>query len=86
MKVQLRLFGAFRAYDSAALVELDLADGARVNDLRAALAQHGQDRWQGFNPGLLRCSAFADEQSVLHDSDPLPADGRVAVLPPVSGG
>ena len=37
MKVQVSLFGAFRSFDPGALVELEMADDARVADLRQAL-------------------------------------------------
>lgn len=86
MKVQVSLFGAFRSFDPGALVELDLPEGARVADLRQALEEYGAAYWQGFAPALLRRSAFASETTVLRDADALPSDGRMAVLPPVSGG
>lgn len=86
MKVQVSLFGAFRAFNPGALVELELPEGARVADLRAALEAHGNAHWQQFNPALLRRSAFASETTVLREADMLPVDGRMAVLPPVSGG
>ena len=40
----------------------------------------------GGTAGLLDYSAFADQQRVLRDHEALPDDGRVAILPPVSGG
>ncbi len=86
MKVQVSLFGAFRSYEPAAIVMLDVPEGACVADLRAALEQHGAAHWRDFRPALLRCSAFASETAVLREADALPADGRMAVLPPVSGG
>ena len=54
--------------------------------LRQALEQYGNTHWQGFSPALLRRSAFASETTVLREADPLPADARMAVLPPVSKG
>ncbi|WP_338064836.1 MoaD/ThiS family protein [Thermomonas paludicola] len=86
MKVELSLFGAFRDCDPTAQVALVLPEGARVADLRAALDAHGRARWPGFNPALLARSAFASETRVLRDAEALPADGKMAVLPPVSGG
>ena len=59
MKIELSLFGAFRDYAPSAQVALELDDGARVADLRAALDAHGRAHWPGFNPALLQRSAFA---------------------------
>jgi sulfur-carrier protein len=86
MKIELRLFGAFRDYDPSALVHLEVADDARVADVRAALDAHGRAHWAGFRPALLQRSALASEDAVLRDHETVPHDGRMAVLPPVSGG
>ena len=86
MKIELSLFGALRDLDPDARIVLELPEGARVADLRTALRVHADAHWPGFGPGLLVKSAFASEQAVLRDSESLPADGRIAVLPPVSGG
>lgn len=86
MKVVVNLFGAFRDLQPQVQLELDLPEGARVADLREALADYARTNWSGFRPGLLACSAFASESAVLRDSDALPANGPMAVLPPVSGG
>jgi sulfur-carrier protein len=86
MKIELRLFGAFRDYDPSALVHLEVADDARVADVRAALDAHGRAHWAGFRPALLQRSALASEDAVLRDHEAVPHDGRMAVLPPVSGG
>lgn len=86
MKIELSLFGAFREFDPAATLSLHLPDGANVANLRAALLDHAQAHWPGFRPGLLAVSVFANSQSVLRDGEPLPADGQMAVLPPVCGG
>lgn len=90
MKVSVSLFGAFSAFGSAngerPRIELELGEGGRIADLRVALHAHLSEHWRDFRPQLLRYSAFADSTQVLRDGDPLPADGEVAVLPPVSGG
>jgi len=86
MTVTLSLFGAFRDYQPDARVRIDLADGARIADLRAALDAHGRAHWPGFRPELLKVSAFASRSEVLRDAEPVPADGELAILPPVSGG
>lgn len=86
MKVQVSLFGAFREFEPAGRIELDIADDADVAQLRAALGTFAKEHWPGFRPTLLASSAFASESAVLRDHEDVPADGRVAVLPPVSGG
>ena len=84
-QVTLQLFGAFSELDSRREIALEVA-GGRVADLRQALRELLPVRWPGFRAGLLEYSAFADQQRVLRDHDALPDDGRVAILPPVSGG
>jgi len=86
MNIELRLFGAFRDYDSSACIQVEVPDGARVADVRAALDAYGRARWPGFQPALLQRSALASDDAVLRDHEAIPADGRMAVLPPVSGG
>lgn len=86
MKIELNLFGAFREFDPGATLSLQLPDGASVAQLRTALADHAREHWPGFRPGLLAVSVFADRRSVLRDAELLPADGQMAVLPPVCGG
>ena len=85
MQIHLALFGAFRDYDASGQIQLQV-EGGQVADLRAALQQYGQQHWPGFRPELLANSAFANERQILRDGEPLPGDGRMAVLPPVSGG
>lgn len=86
MKVHLSLFGAFREFEPAAEVTLELPHGARVADLRAALDAHARNHWPNHRPSLLERSAFASETAVLRDAEVVPEDGRMAILPPVSGG
>jgi len=86
MKLQVRLFGPFRDFQPQPVLELDIADGADVAAARAALAAHAAAHWPACPPGLLRSTAFASEDALLRDGDALPADGRIAVIPPVNGG
>ena len=86
MNIELRLFGAFRDYDSSACIYVEVPDGARVADVRAVLDAYGRAHWPGFQPALLQRSALASHDAVLRDHEPVPDDGRMAVLPPVSGG
>lgn len=85
MKMQVQLFGAFSDLVPGRVLELDV-QGEHIADLRQALRELLPQRWPAFRAGLLDYSAFADQQRVLRDSEPLPADGVVAILPPVSGG
>ena len=86
MKLQVQLFGPFRDFQSQPLLEIDVADGANVATAREALAAHAAAHWPACTPGLLRSTAFASEHALLRDGDALPADGRIAVIPPVNGG
>lgn len=86
MRIELKLFGAYRDFEPAPQIVLEVGEDASVADLRRALLDFGGAHWPGFRPGLLACSAFASDTEVLRDDAALPADGRMAVLPPVSGG
>jgi len=85
MDIELELFGALRDLEPGDRLHLPVSGGC-VADLRAALVRHAATRWPRIRPGLLNCCAFATPSTVLRDGDPLPADGRMVVLPPVSGG
>lgn len=85
MNLNLQLFGALRGLESGDRMQLAV-DGETVADLRAALVAHAGRQWPGISPGLLGKCAFSTDTEVLRDSDRLPANGRMAVLPPVSGG
>lgn len=86
MNLELSLFGAFREYEPSARIRLDVSPDATVADVREAFARYAQAHWPTFRPALLKSSAFASESTVLREHEPVPADGRMAVLPPVSGG
>jgi len=86
MKLRVQLFGPYRDFQPQPSLDLDVADGATVADARAALAAHAATHWPACTAGLLRSTAFASEQAVLRDGDALPADGRIALIPPVNGG
>lgn len=84
-QIQVHLFGAFSELVPERVLQVEV-EGDCVGDLRRALREQLARRWPSFRNGLLDYSAFADEQRVLRDDEALPGDGRVAVLPPVSGG
>lgn len=86
MKIEISLFGALRECEPDARLALELSGDARVGALRSALRAHAEAHWPAPRASLLGKCALADERSILRDGDALPGDGRVAVLPPVSGG
>ncbi|MBX3711847.1 MAG: MoaD/ThiS family protein [Lysobacter sp.] len=86
MQVTLHLYGAFRQFQHEDVLTLDCPGARTVDDVRSALDAHGRAHWPGFTSGLLRTSAFATEDTLLRAASPLPADGRLAIIPPVSGG
>lgn len=85
MRVDIQLFGALREAEPQARLVVD-GELARVADVRAAVQAHADGAWPEAARALLSRSAFASERSVLRDGDAVPADGRMALLPPVSGG
>lgn len=85
MEIELELFGALRDLEPGDRLRLPVAGGS-VADLRAALAAHAAGHWPRVGASLLGSCAFATPTEILRDGQPLPEDGRMAVLPPVSGG
>lgn len=85
MEIALELFGALRGLETGDRLRLAVP-GAHVAQLRAALAGHAAAHWPPAARGLLPHCAFATADTLLRDADALPADGRMVVLPPVSGG
>lgn len=86
MRVSIHLFGAFRQFQEHDVLDLDCPPGATVADVRRAFDAYAIAHWRGYDAGLLRSSAMATEEEFLRPSSPIPADGRLAVIPPVSGG
>ena len=76
MKVAVKLFAALREQRGAREVELDLADGARVDDVWPALGLG--DEPAGLVYALNR--TYVDRGAALAEGD------EVALIPPVSGG
>ena len=85
LDIELELFGALRGVEAGDCLTLQVA-GVHVADLRTALQTHAGVHWPSASAGMLPSCAFATSSEVLRDAQPLPADGRMAVLPPVSGG
>ena len=76
MNVRVRLFAALRERAGAGSVDLDLPDGARVDDVWEALDLGDEP------PGILFAvnKAYAGRDATLSQGD------EVALIPPVSGG
>jgi molybdopterin synthase sulfur carrier subunit len=85
MQIELELFGALRGLMAQDRLQLAV-EGAAVAEARAALQRYAAIHWPPSAQALLRSCAFATSSEVLRDPHPLPADGKLAVLPPVSGG
>lgn len=83
LPVAVRLFGAFRDVAQQPMLHLTLRPQATVADLRAAFAAVLDD---DNARALLASSAFATDERVLDEDDPVPEGTEIAVLPPVCGG
>lgn len=81
MIVRVYLFARARDLAGTDRIEIELAEGATVADLRRRLAADYPAL-----AGLLERSAIAVENDFAEDSRALPANAEVALLPPVSGG
>lgn len=86
MKIRIELFGALREADARGHVELDMPAQSTVADLREALRVHLAEHAPGIPAGLVGRCAFAGDDTILQNRDALPEHGRLAILPPVSGG
>ncbi|HZX80425.1 MAG TPA: MoaD/ThiS family protein [Lysobacter sp.] len=82
--IEIQLFGALREVAPSASIAIESA-AMHVGELREELAA-AASAWPAPARALLPRSAFASATTVLRDADPLPDDGRLALLPPVSGG
>jgi sulfur-carrier protein len=81
MKLDVRLFARARDVAGSEHVTVELPAGARVADLRAALAAH-YPRLRALVPNLLVAvgTDYADDRALLTPQ------AEVACFPPVSGG
>lgn len=86
MKVRVTLFGALRDADPHGFVEMDVPDHCTIAALREALQTHVRNHAPSISENLIKRSAFASENEILHNHRRVPEHGQIAVLPPVSGG
>lgn len=86
MTITLQLFGRFRDFSASPEIRLDLPDIRTVAEFRTAFDAWALANWPGYSPGLLKSSAIATDSDLLNSNSLLPEHGRIAILPPVSGG
>jgi len=80
MAIRIRLFGAAREAAGAREIELPLADGSRVAEVKAAL------RAMPALAALAQRAAVSVNQAVAGDDVAVGPGDELALLPPVSGG
>lgn len=81
MLVELKLFAVARQRAGRPTLSLEIPEGARVADLRRALAATCPDL-APLVPALL----FAVNAEYASDDQPIPPGADLAAIPPVSGG
>ncbi|WP_426663586.1 MoaD/ThiS family protein [Rhodanobacter aciditrophus] len=86
MKIRIALYGALREADASGHVELEVPPGSSIAELRERLAAYLAGHAPAIPAGLVRRSAFASAEEILHNHRTVPAGVELVVLPPVSGG
>ncbi|MEY2161210.1 MoaD/ThiS family protein [Rhodanobacter sp. FW106-PBR-LB-2-11] len=86
MKTRIALYGALREADASGHVELEVPAGSSIAELRDLLVAHLAEHAPAIPAGLIRRSAFASAEEILHNHRTVPEGVELAVLPPVSGG
>lgn len=81
MICRVKMFARTRDLAGAEEISLDLADGARVSDLRKSLAA----KCPALSSLLDHCAIAVDNEFV-HENTQLQSESEIALLPPVSGG
>lgn len=78
--VHVRLFGVHRESAGAPVVEVELAPGSTVRDLRSALARHPAMARPLGRVAVAVNRRYASEEEVIAGGD------EIALIPPVAGG
>jgi sulfur-carrier protein len=86
MKTRIALYGALREADPRGYVELELPTDCTIAALRERLVDYLGEHAPAVGAGLVRRSAFASAEEILHNHRTVPEGVELAVLPPVSGG
>lgn len=81
MNCQVKLFAAARQFAQCDQLSLDLPAKATVADLRGAIVEAQPALAQ-----LMPSALIAINTRYARESDPIPANAEIAVIPPVSGG
>lgn len=83
MNIEIQLFGAFRQYGDGSAIQVSVPEDSEVAGLRQAMHEQLAD---DNARALLRASAFATDERVLDETESVPAERNIAILPPVCGG
>ena len=81
MTHRVQLFAVAKQLAGVSSLEVELPSGAKVTDLRRAIADASPPLEQ-----LVSHAAVAINARYAEDECPIPADAEVALIPPVSGG
>lgn len=81
MKLRVKLFAVARQRAAAEWLEIDLPEGASVEQMRAALALSCPPLAE-----VLPHVRFAINSEYASENQPIPAAAEIALIPPVSGG
>ena len=81
MKIQIKLFAAAREINKRGELELEVADGMSVRDMKLRIsADHPSLSELILRSAVSLNREFATDESVIHEND------EIAIIPPVSGG
>ncbi|HLB59065.1 MAG TPA: MoaD/ThiS family protein [Bdellovibrionota bacterium] len=85
--IRLQLFGAIRHFFDHRELSIKLPINSRVSDLRSHLKAISQNHASHQKmQEVISSSVFADDRSVLKESDQINPKNSLAILPPVCGG
>lgn len=88
IEIKVRLFGAFRKYESnQTFIHLKVLEPSSIDTVKVAIASYFRERFENFSDEqLLNDSVIADESQVLETSKIIDRSCTLAILPPVCGG
>ncbi len=80
IKINIKLFGAFREFGEAVMLSVPI--GSSAVDVKEALAQTLDQK----NHSLVEVSVLANDNAILQESEVFNVDTELSILPPVCGG